>query len=212
MNAARAECRKLLTLPSLWLTGSLTLAGTVLLTWAYSSAEPLRRDAALAPLGYSQAGFLVLGVLAAASEYQAGDQIRTTLLAMPRRLRLFAAKAGALAAVTLPLAVATAATGTVPAGDAARAPVAAGYLVLTTMLAAAVGGLVRHAVPATGLLLGLYFIAGPLLRTTSGALAADLPDTAVLDPARGTAGVVLWALSALALGALAFQRRDAGRR
>lgn len=75
-------------------------------------SEPLGHDAALGPLGYTQAGFLVLGVLAAASEYEEGSQIRTTLLAMPRRLPLQAVKALALGAVTLPVAVATAATST----------------------------------------------------------------------------------------------------
>jgi ABC-2 type transport system permease protein len=213
VNTAHAELRKLLTLPSLRLTALLTWTANLLLTWAYASAEsrgePLGIDLALAPLGYTQAGFLVLGVLAAASEHQAGGQIRTTLLAMPRRLPLQAAKTLTLAAVTLPLAAATAATSTLPAGEAARTPAASAYLTLTALLAAAVASLVRRAEPALVLLLTLYFIAGPLLRTRYDAIAAYLPDTAALDPSRGAAATISWTLSALTLAALTFHRRDA---
>ncbi|MEU8183499.1 hypothetical protein AB0B86_22355 [Micromonospora sp. NPDC049047] len=213
MNTARAELRKLLTLPSLRRTALLTWAATVLLTYAYASAEshgePLGDDAALAPLGYTQAGFLVLGVLAATSEYQEGDQIRTTVLAMPRRLPLQVAKALALAALTLPVAAATAATSTLPADGATWTPAATAYLTLTTVLAAAFATVVRSAVPAAILLLGLYFVAGPLLRAGSTASAAYLPDTAVLDPAHGAVATVAWTFAALTLAALTFRYRDA---
>jgi hypothetical protein len=213
MNVVHAELRKLLTLPSLRLTALLTFTAHALLTCAYTFAESrgeaLGGDLALAPLGYTQAGFLVLGVLATASEHQAGGQIHTTLLAMPRRLPLQAAKALTLAVVTLPLAAATAATSTLPAGEAARTPAASAYLTLTALLAAAVAGLVPRAEPALVLLLALYFIAGPLLRTRYDAVAAYLPDTAALDPSRGAAATIGWTLSALTLAALTFHRRDA---
>ncbi|MEU4555378.1 hypothetical protein [Micromonospora violae] len=212
MNTVRAELCKLLTLPSLRLTALLTVAANLLLTYAYATAEsrgePLGDDAALAPLGYSQAGFLVLGVLAAASEYQEGGQLRTTLLAMPRRLPLQGAKALALAALTLPVAAATAATSTVPADGVGWVPAATGYLTLTTLLGAAVAGVVRHAVPAVVLLLGLYFIAGPLLRAKLSSSAAYLPDTAALDPSGGAAATITWTLAALMLAALTFHVRD----
>ncbi|MFG1918320.1 hypothetical protein [Micromonospora sp. NPDC048898] len=213
MNTARAELRKLLTLPSLRRTVLLTWAANLLLTYAYASAEsrgePLSDNPALAPLGYAQAGFLVLGVLAATSEYEEGDQIRATLLAMPRRLPLLGAKALALAALTLPVAAATAATSTLPADGATWTPAATAYLTLTTLLAAAVASVVRRAVPAAILLLGLYFVAGPLLRARSSASAAYLPDTAALDPSHGAAASVAWTLCALTLAAVAFRRRDA---
>ncbi|MEU7751182.1 hypothetical protein [Micromonospora sp. NPDC049171] len=213
MNAVRAELRKLLTLPSLRRTVLLTWAANLLLMSAYASAEsrgePLGDNVALAPLGYTQAGFLVLGVLAATSEYEEGDQIRATLLAMPRRLPLLGAKALALAALTLPVAAATAATSTLPADGAAWTPVATAYLTLTTLLAAAVASVVRRAVPAAILLLGLYFVAGPLLRAGPNASAAYLPDTAALDPSHGTTATIAWTFFALTLAALTFRRRDA---
>ncbi|MGK5741336.1 hypothetical protein [Micromonospora sp. URMC 103] len=213
MTAVRAELRKLLTLPSLRLTALLTWSANLLLTLAYASTEsrgePFDDAAALAPLGYTQAGFLVLGVLAAASEYQEGDQIRTTLLAMPRRLPLQAVKALALAALTIPVAAATAATSTLPAGAAAWMPAATAYLTLTTLLGAAVAVVVRGAVPAVIVLLGLYFIAGPVLRARFGASAAYLPDTSASDPSQGAVATIIWPLSALVLAALTFRRRDA---
>jgi ABC-2 type transport system permease protein len=212
----KAEVRKLLTLPSLRLTVVLTWAGAVLMALLPAAAA----------LGYVQSGFLVLGVLAAASEYQAGGQIRTTLLAMPRRLPLQGVKVAALTVVTLPVAAAAALVVTVlppwaaghpaltgpVAGDAARAT---GYLVLTTLLAAAVGGLVRHAVPAVLVVLSCYFVAGPILRARSGGLAAWLPDSAawLTGPGRlpgmGLTAAAMWTAAAVMAAALAFHRRDA---
>ncbi|MET8089324.1 hypothetical protein [Micromonospora sp. NPDC005220] len=213
MNTARAELRKLLTLPSLRLTALLTWTAHLALTGAYRLAEsrdePLGDNTALAPLAYTQAGFLVLGVLAAASEYEEGGQIRTTLLASPRRLPLQATKALTLAVVTLPVAATTAATSALPAGEATWTPAATAYLTLTTLLGAAFASVVRRAVLAVILLLGLYFIAGPLLRAWFATSAVYLPDTAALDPARGAAATVGWTLCALALAAFTFHRRDA---
>ena len=211
MRAIRAELRKLLTLPSLRLTALLTVAVNLLLCLGYATAksrgEP--NDNALAPLSYAQAGFLILGVLAAASEYQAGGQIHTTLLALPRRWPLQAAKAVTLVAVTLPVAAVATATVALLAGDATRMAAATGYLTLTTVLAASVAGLVRRVIPAMVALLTLYFIIGPLLRSRWHASAAWLPETAAMDPSRGAVATVVWTLAAMALAGFAFHRRDA---
>ena len=56
MNAVRAEIGKLLTLPSLWITASLTLAVTLLLRVLGLPGSVL---------AHTQAGLLVFGVLAA---------------------------------------------------------------------------------------------------------------------------------------------------
>lgn len=206
MTLLRAELRKLLTLPSLRLTALLTVAATLLLAYVYAAAG---ERTGLGPLGYTQAGFVVFGVLAAASEHQGGDQFRATLLAMPRRLPLFAAKMLTLAAVTVPFAAAAAASSTGPAGEVGRATAATAYLTLTTLLAAAVGGLVRRAEAAAVLLLVGYFVVCPVLRAWSSGVAAYLPDTAALDPSRGAAAATVWTVSAVVLGAAAFHRRDA---
>ncbi|MDG6107951.1 hypothetical protein Daura_25365 [Dactylosporangium aurantiacum] len=202
MTAPRAELRKLLTLPSLALTALLTLAGTALLAYAYAAAG---QRSGLGPVGYAQAGFLVFGALAAASEHQGGDQIRTTLLAMPRRLPLYGAKTLTLTVVALPFAAAVAATSAVPAGEAGRVPAATAYLTLTALLAAAAGTLVRRAEAAVVLLLAGYFVAFPLLRDRWG---AALPDTAALDPPRGAVACLVWTVGAVLVAGAAFHRRD----
>ena len=188
MTAFRAELRKLLTLPSLRHTALLTLAATGLLRYASGAA-----------LGYVQAGFLVLGVLAVASEHQAGGQIRATLLAMPRRPRLYAAKTLALATAALPPAF-TAAAFDVPAG---------GYLLITTLLAFAVATLARRATPAVLVLLGLYFVASPLLRSRWAGLGAYLPDTAAWAVPRDLTATAGWTAALLIAAAWSFHRRDA---
>ena len=182
-----AELRKLLTLPSLLLTATLTWACTLLLAWLPGSDS-------IAALRYTQAGFLVLGALAGSSEYQAGGQIRTTLVAMPHRLALQAAKAVTLAGVTLPVAAVVTATSMLPA---ARWPGTIAYLTLTTLLAAAVAGIVRDAVPAVLVLLGLFYLAPPLLPHAYPPVLPELGHTAG------------WALTALTVAALTFHRRDA---
>ncbi|GAB3838609.1 hypothetical protein ACFPIJ_35935 [Dactylosporangium cerinum] len=190
MRPIVAELLKLVTLPSLRLTAVLTVAAAVLL--AALDLPPLE------PIRYTQAGFVVLGVLSAASEHQGGDQFRTTLLAMPRRLPLFTAKVLALAACCVPLAA-------LVALPAVR-PFAVVYLTLTALFAAAVGGLVRHAEAATVLLLAGYYVAGPLL---PAGVAAYLPGTAALDPSRGAAATAVWTACALLVAAATFHRRDA---
>lgn len=187
MTTLHAELRKLLTLPSLRNTALLTLAATGLLRYASGSA-----------VGYAQAGFLILGVLAVASEHQAGGQIRTTLLAVPRRLPLYAAKIAALTAATLPVALAAAAVD-LPA---------TAYLTSTTLLAFAAATLVRHAVPAVLVMLGLHFTASPLLRSRWAGLGAYLPDTAAWVDPRDLTATVAWTAGLLALAAWSFHRRD----
>jgi ABC-2 type transport system permease protein len=189
VTAVRAELAKLLTLPPIRTTAALTWAATALLAW-------VTRDG-LTPLRYTQAGFLVLGVLAAGQEHQAGGQIRATLLAMPRRGRLAAAKAVALLVPVAPLAVLVAATSTLPAGEPGRLPAAAAHLALAALLAAAVDSLIRQTVPAVGLLLIVYLIAGPVLRVRW------LPSDALPLP-----GAVAWTLALGAVAALVFMRRD----
>ncbi len=175
MSAARAELLKLATLPALALTAGLTWGLTVLLALVAEGADPIP---------YARAGFLVLGVLAASSEYE-GGQLRTTLLCVPRRARQQLARALALALVATPVAVVTVLiAGT---GDAA-------YLVLITLLAAGVATLLRHAVAGVVVVLGYYFVLGPFVR--------DRFDGGLWLPAA-------WTLAVLLAAALAVARRDA---
>lgn len=188
MTGLRAELLKILTLPSLAWTVALTLASTGLLRWASGTAGAL-------PLMYTQAGFLILGVLAVSSEHEGGGQIRTTLLAMPRRLPLLAAKAVTLTLAALPMAVAAALI-------CGQGPRVIGYLVLTTLLAGAITVVIRHPVPAVLTLLLVYYVASPLLR-------GDLEGWVPGDPGDAGAAVPVWALAAAVTAAVTFARRDA---
>ncbi len=195
---AIAEIRKLLTLPAIRTTTALTLLATLLLAATRQDGNRVLQTV--------QVGFLLLGVFATTHEFQAGSQIRTTLLATPRRLLLAAAKASALVAVTVPVAVTVALVAT---GDPGKAPAAAVYLTLTSLLAAAVGLLLRHAIPAVAVLLPVYLIAAPILRARSENAAAWLPDTALTDPARGAAALIVWTATASILATFTFHLRDA---
>ncbi|WP_030455355.1 ABC transporter permease [Herbidospora cretacea] len=188
----RAELSKLVTLPATWTTLGATLAANVLLTFVIAVGD--------APVAYSRAGFIVLGVLATCSEYT-GGQIRTTLTVMPRRVRQLAAKHAALAVVTLPAALVVALSGPLiilavlgtPVGVWQVAEVTA-YLTLLTLLSAAVGVLLRHTLAGVALLLGCLFVAAPFVHEY-------LPDDMVT--------LVVSTPVLLIVAALAYRRRDA---
>lgn len=237
-HALAAELSKLWSQPAVWLTLIGAWGVHLLLTAAFIQAEARSPggeaqdwlDVGLAALSYAQAGFIVLGVLAACSEYN-GGQIRTTLLAMPRRGRQLLAARLALALLAVPAAVIVAASGigaaAVALADAAP-PVAAGRLAaalagaagslaLTTLIAA-VGTLLRRTLSATAVMLGLYFVAGPIVRGRA-TLAQYLPDAAAdamwqrptahsLSPIQAALCLSLWALAALVLAAIVHRRRD----
>ncbi|GII84537.1 hypothetical protein Ssi03_25270 [Sphaerisporangium siamense] len=239
-QALAAELSKLMSLPAAWHTLAGTLVVNLLLSAALATAgrggstgARGALDVGLASVGYAQAGFVVLGVLAACSEYT-GGQIRTTLTAMPRRTLQLTAKHLALAIVVLPAAAATVTSGVVTAGvlGGTAAPVSPGhlaraligvtaYLTLTTLLSAAVGALVRRTLAAVVMLQAYYFIVGPLLRDRTQA-ARYLPDTAGLamgfpvsggtgavTPAHGALVLTAWTIVLIALAMLTYRRWDA---
>lgn len=238
----RAETAKLWSLPTAHLTALGTLVASVVLAIAFgvagrqgSTGTTSVLDIGLAPVGYSQAGFVILGVVVATSEYS-GGQIYTTLTAMPHRTAQHFAKLAALSLFTIPVAVVTVLAGIVVAGivvgnngslpefgETARVVGGAtGYLTLTALLSAAVAAVIRRTIPAVAGLLVYYFIAGPLLRDQVG-FAAYLPDTAgysmwfqsgagrfgALSALTGSAVVLAWVVLAVAASATAFHRRDA---
>ncbi|MCO8270288.1 hypothetical protein M1L60_06725 [Actinoplanes sp. TRM 88003] len=192
ITSVHAELHKLGTLPSLRWAAGLTWAATVLLALAAHRAAPAADPVATA-LRWTQAGFLVFGVLTATQEYESGGQIRATLLAVPRRFALAAAKATAL--------IVAAAVLTLPTGTA--------YPISVALVGAGLGWLLRNALAAVATGLTLYLIACPVALSRWPAAANWLPDTALLDPGRGAAAAVLWPL-ALAVGAsLSFRWRHA---
>ncbi|MFC7528383.1 hypothetical protein [Actinoplanes sp. GCM10030250] len=189
MNAVRAELLKMVTLPSLWITASLTWAVTLLLR-AVGAPGPVP--------AYTAPGLLVFGVLAAAHEYQGGGQIRTTLLAMPRRTPLAAAKVTGLIIVALPVCAVVALI-----GGEARSVLP---LTLSTLVAAGAGGALRNPVAGVGTVLTAYVIVGPVLRARFPASAPWLPDTALFEPGHALSAALLWAAATLLLSSLLLHR------
>lgn len=241
-RAIRSELVKLRTLPQVWLTIGGTWVVTIVLATAFvvagvrgNTGTTSGLDIGLAPIGYSQAGFVILGILAVTSEY-IGGQIGTTLTVTPRRPVQRLAQTISVLCFALPIAVIIVGSSVLLAhlslGDRAGAfdgartagaiAGAASYLALTAVLAAGIAGLLRQTLPAVAVLLGYYFIAGPLARDQTP-FAKYLPDTAgytmwfpignagsgALSPAAGWALVCGWTIACTAVSILAFHKRDA---
>ncbi|GAA1638851.1 hypothetical protein [Actinoplanes couchii] len=157
-HAFSAEVLKLVTLPVLGLVTVLTWAATGLLRLA---------DPPGGVLGIAQAGFLVLGALAAGQEYHGGGQIRASLLTVPRRPLLVVVKFAAIAVTAAPAVLVGAALAGEPRG--------AGRLLLGLLLAAGVGTVLRHPVGAVGTLLIAYGTGKPLIFPLLPELVLDVP-------------------------------------
>ncbi|WP_250030130.1 hypothetical protein [Paractinoplanes maris] len=195
MTAVHAELRKLITLPSLRWTAALTWAATLVLALAVRRVAP-QEDPIRAALRWTQAGFLVFGVLAATQEYEPGGQIRATLLAVPRRWTLAAAKAVALIVVALALA----------------APAGSPYLVGVALVGAALGSLLRSSVAGVALGLAIYLVASPAMRARLPGSGPWLPDAglaAEVWPPGATLTAAAWPLAATLVAAVVLRRRNA---
>ncbi|MDQ0088894.1 hypothetical protein J2T12_002304 [Paenibacillus anaericanus] len=241
-----AELDKLVTLPLIWLT----LMGTFILNLALAAAFTsvgLQEAAGtqsilnigLASMGYLQAGFIILGILATCSEYT-GGQIRTTLTTIPWRGVQLSTKHLALAIITIPVAFIIAASGVLYTFIMMRDTAvvieidtmietlvgATIYLTLTTLLSAAIGALLRRTTPALVVLLGYYFIVSPLTRVYLPNIKNYLnylPDTAgyymymppssdeinVLTPLQGTGISMLWTFIFITVAIAFYRKRDA---
>ncbi|RPF36524.1 ABC transporter permease [Streptomyces sp. TLI_185] len=246
MRWLHAEWTKLRTLPSTWWL----LAATVVLTVAVGAAaasslttQVCRTPGAchedtvklsLTGIWLGQSTCLVLGALSMGAEYGTGT-IRTTLTAMPLRLRLLAAKAAALSLLT-------AATGAVAAllslwtanlilpveGPTLRATTGSVLiLTLVALLGLALTTLLRDTAGGITLGLGLLYIA-PLLsdllhsptwqhrlqRWTPMPAALSIQATRNLDrlpigPWPGLGVLAAYAAMLLAAGGALLRKRDA---
>lgn len=195
-----------------------------------------------------QAVVAVLAVLAITSEYSTG-MIRATFTAMPRRFAVLAAKAAVLTGLVLPTSIIsvagcllagreilpgqgfTAARGfallSLAHGPTLRA--AAGsvlYLALIGLLVLGVATMVRDSAAATGIVLGLLylapilaaFVANPVWQrrierygpTSAGLTIQDTTGGHLpIDPWGGLAVLAIWAAAALLAGGLLLRFRDA---
>jgi ABC-type transport system involved in multi-copper enzyme maturation permease subunit len=245
LAAVRAEFTKLRGMRSthlaLLLFVPLSLAVAALGGWsaknAIDSDNPgLRSDftpeqAGLDGIQYGQLALIVFGVLAVASEYSSG-MMRVSLLAVPRRGRLYAAKlavtAAAAAAVAIPVTlvsylVTQAALGphgaSIGAADVPSALLGAMvYLTLMSLFAAGIAFAARSAVLPLAVLLPMV-LAGSQILSVIGAtkeMARYFPDRAGTqmltvgssDAYTGFAVLLAWVLAALAVGYVRHLRWD----
>ncbi|WP_410768758.1 ABC transporter permease [Fontibacillus sp. BL9] len=239
----RAELDKLVTLPWTWLTLMGTFILNLLLAAAFTSVglqgaagTQSILNIGLASMGYLQVGFIILGILAACSEYS-GGQIRTTLTTIPWRGLQLSMKYLALAIITTPAAFIIAASGVLYTFVRMRDTAvgfeidtvikalagASGYLTLTTLLSAAMGALLRRTTPTLVILLGFYFVVSPLARDYLPRITKFFPDTAgsymymapssdevnVLTPMQGTGILILWTLIFMTAAIVFYRRQDA---
>jgi hypothetical protein len=205
----RSEWHKFWTLRSTWITLAVTSALTAAmgagLGAAYDGTGEGGMDTVVFVLlgtQFAQINLGVLGILATAGEYSTG-QIRATMTAVPRRLPVLWSKAAVLAAVALPLTLATNLltfplaqsflSGTdqsASLGDPgvlrALAGNAAG-LTLLAVLALGIGALLRSVPMAIGAFIGLVMILPEIL--------AMLPYAVVDDAVRYFPGKALEALT-----------------
>ncbi|RFU37841.1 ABC transporter permease [Actinomadura logoneensis] len=186
-DAVAAEWIKIRTVRSTFWTLLAGLVVTIglscLLAWVFVSAydrlgarDRLRFDPTaygLAGINFGMVAFGVLGVLVVTGEYATG-MIRTSLTAVPRRGRLFAAKALVLGGVVLVVGEIVSfaayflsqlifADRHLDAGlgedGVLRAVIGGGlYLTLIALLALAIGTLLRHTAGAVTTVLGLLFV------------------------------------------------------
>ena len=189
------------------------------------------QQAGLDGILYGQLALIVFGVLVVAGEYSSG-MMRTSLLAVPRRGRLYAAKMTVTGAVSVFVAIPVTlisylvtqlALGpygvSISSGGAFRA-LAGGviYLALMSLFAAGVTAITRNAVVPLAALLPMV-LAGSHLLTLLGAtrrLASYLPDQAGThivavhggDTLEGLMVMLTWTVVALAVGFVRHSRWD----
>ncbi|MFI5841815.1 hypothetical protein ACIA8K_19100 [Catenuloplanes sp. NPDC051500] len=244
-----AELRKLLALPTAWaglVIGVLLAPAIVLINARYTHAALADgsygdvSNLGIQDLGVALIGPMVLGVVMISSEYTpTGEhspgvtQLHATLTAMPDRLRLLAAKLGALALVVLAQAVVVTAAVLalnevlhgefMPPLEPGRIAAVLLYWVLLAVFSFAIALIARNGiVPLTILIINNTFVSVSYLLTKVTDLAYYLPDIAgarmfirgsafEMEMSPLTAGVTMagWIVLLLAIGGYLFQRRDA---
>jgi ABC-2 type transport system permease protein len=252
VRAAKSEWIKLISLRSSWITMAAAVVAVIGLgvlisyvtnnNWAQLDPperlafEPVSRS--LAGINVAQLAIGVLGVLVVTGEYSTG-MIRSSMMAVPRRLPVLAGKAVVFAAATFVLMLGSAfvafllgqaALGshgtTLSAPHALRAVIGVAlYLTVVAVFAIGLGFILRSTAGGIATLFGIMLVLpglGRLLPTTwqphvlpylpsnAGAGVYSVqPETGMLSTWTGFAVLCAWAAAALLIGALLLRRRDA---
>ncbi|MFF7952318.1 ABC transporter permease [Streptomyces griseorubiginosus] len=188
---------------------------------------------ALSGVAPGQIAAMCFGAMAVSSEFHGGG-LRTSLAAVPRRGRWFAAKVTAVAVPTLVVGLVTAIAALVVAraglgeaanglstGEQVRGVVGCGiYLTLMALLAAGLAAVLRSGVGALSLLIPFVLIVSFVIGDVAGGATDFMPDRAgqivlyesydgPLGPWTGLAVTAAWPAAALAAGAWSVRHRDA---
>jgi len=240
----RSEWTKLRSLRSTW--WALLLAALIGLGLAAAvaagvdagdpSIDALGEDHVALVLGATGTAALVLGVLGAlqmSSEYTSGT-ISVSVIAVPKRRPLLAAKAALLVAVVAPLSLAVSA-GALLIGDAMIEggltfswPAVLGntaYLTAVAVLGLSLATLTRSTAMAIAVLVAVVFVLPPLLpalpwgwletladflpSAAQESLISTVSGTAPLGDAAAVRTLAIWILAPLTAGAVLLTRRDA---
>ncbi|WP_037312135.1 ABC transporter permease [Amycolatopsis orientalis] len=201
MRAYRGELRKLTSLPSVWAAVAVGVVVPAALTFLNAKSAIAANRGGNVDLGFQELAFgvvgaVILGVVAASSEYTSegesaggGRQITTSLTVVPSRRRLLIAKLAAVSTAVAVLATVSSAVtlSNVEAliGDGAgtsglvRLPGVVLYWVLTALLAFGLTLLTRNGIlPLTVLILNTSVVTVTYLLTKLTPLAVFFPDLA----------------------------------
>ncbi|MGP3962920.1 ABC transporter permease subunit [Nonomuraea sp. 3N208] len=184
---------------------------------------------------FAQLSMATLGVLVISSEYRTGG-IRTSLMAVPKRMSLLTGKfviftvtslivSAVASAAAIGIGLAISQPPSVEMGDVARAVLGATlYLTACGVFGLGLGTLIRHTpgalVSAIALMLVLPTVANQLpgqwgktvaeyFTTNAGLLVVTNQDNGTLGPWSGFGVYAVWVVVAVIAGAVLMQRRDA---
>jgi ABC-type transport system involved in multi-copper enzyme maturation permease subunit len=251
-RATKAEWIKLVSLRSSWITFAAAVVAIIGLGalvsyvtnthWAHMNPQeqahfdPVSRS--LGGVELAQLAIGVLGVLVVTGEYATG-MIRSSLMAVPRRLPVLGAKLLVFSACTFVLSLVSAFVAfllgqqllgthgtTLSAPHVLRAVIGVAlYLTVVGALAVGLGFVLRSTAGGIATFVGLLLVLPgvgrllpdtwqphvlPYLPSNAGAgVFAVQPDTGMLSTWTGYAVFCAWALAALVLGAVVLKRRDA---
>lgn len=252
VRAATSEWIKLISLRSSWITFAASVVAViglgVLISYVTNNnwtemgpQERLRFDPvnlSLAGINLAQLAIGVLGVLVVTGEYSTG-MIRSSLMAVPRRLPVLAGKAVVFAAATFVLMLVSAFVAfllgqqvlgthgtTLGAPHALRAVIGVSlYLTVIALFAVGIGFIVRNTAGGIATLFGLLLVAPglgqllpaswqpnvlPYLPSNAGAGVYSVQtEPGMLSTWTGFAVLCAWALAALLVGGFLLRRRDA---
>lgn len=197
--AFRAEVQKLITLPATLLTIGATLIGALVVSHAVLTSARISGGTIGAPLlqrvpEYLALGTVTLGVLAATSEHQ-GNQVHTSLLAVPQRGLLITTKVTAFLLICATTAVAAMAVAWVAMGltDPGMAKTLAGasaHLTVAGLFAHLIGIGVRHMIGAATTAIILLVVVPPIWELL-------LPKAPWLPTLASARTLLIWSISDL---------------